>query len=47
MNLTPEERMLKMINAGVDQFGGEDIPEMLVKDGKITEKELISRSEES
>jgi len=28
---TEEERMLKIIKAGVDQFGGETIPEMLVK----------------
>jgi len=31
MNLTPQERMLKIIHAGVDQFGGESLPEMLVK----------------
>ncbi len=40
---TQEERMLKIINAGVDQFGGEMIPEMLVKlvkDGKISEARL-------
>ncbi|MBS1489057.1 MAG: glycoside hydrolase family 3 C-terminal domain-containing protein [Bacteroidetes bacterium] len=43
MNLSPEERMLKIINAGVDQFGGESIPEMLiklVKEGKITEERI-------
>jgi beta-glucosidase len=43
MNLSPEERMLKIINAGVDQFGGESLPEMLVKlvkDGKITEDRI-------
>jgi beta-glucosidase len=42
-NATPEERMLKIINAGVDQFGGENIPEMLVmlvKEGKVTEERL-------
>ena len=42
-NATPEERMLKCIDAGVDQFGGEYIPEMLVKlvkDGKIQESRL-------
>jgi beta-glucosidase len=42
-NATPEERMLKIINAGVDQFGGEMIPEMLVqmvRDGKVTEARL-------
>jgi len=40
---TEEERMLKIINAGVDQFGGETIPEMLVKlvkDHKINEARL-------
>jgi beta-glucosidase len=38
-----EERMLKIINASVDQFGGEMIPEMLiklVKEGKVTESRL-------
>jgi beta-glucosidase len=38
-----EERMLKIINAGVDQFGGEMIPEMLVrlvKEGKISEARI-------
>jgi beta-glucosidase len=42
-NATLEERMMKVINAGVDQFGGEFIPEMLVKlvkDGKVTEARL-------
>jgi beta-glucosidase len=40
---TPEERMLKIINAGVDQFGGEMIPEMLVrfvKEGEISEARI-------
>jgi beta-glucosidase len=43
MNLSQEERMLKIINAGVDQFGGESLPEMLVKlvqDGKVTEERI-------
>jgi len=38
-NATVEERMLKSIDAGVDQFGGEMIPEMLtklVRDGKVS-----------
>jgi beta-glucosidase len=42
-NATEEERMLKVINAGVDQFGGEMIPEMLiglVKEGKVSEARL-------
>jgi beta-glucosidase len=42
---TSEERMLKCINAGVDQFGGEMIPEMLVnlvKEGKINEVRIDS-----
>jgi len=45
MNLSREERMLKIINAGVDQFGGESLPEMLVKlvkDGKVTEDRINS-----
>jgi beta-glucosidase len=40
---THEERMLKIINAGVDQFGGERLPEMLiklVKDGKVSEARI-------
>jgi beta-glucosidase len=40
---TEEERMLKIIDAGVDQFGGEMIPEMLiklVKEDKVTEARL-------
>jgi beta-glucosidase len=40
-----EERMLKCINAGVDQFGGEMMPEMLVrlvKEGKISEARIDS-----
>lgn len=43
MNLSPEERMLKIINAGVDQFGGESLPEMLiklVKEGKVSEDRI-------
>jgi beta-glucosidase len=42
---TAEERMLKILNAGVDQFGGEMIPEMLVslvKNGKVSEARLDS-----
>jgi beta-glucosidase len=42
---TSEERMLKCINAGVDMFGGELIPEMLaslVKEGKINEARIDS-----
>jgi beta-glucosidase len=40
---SPEERMLKIINAGVDQFGGEMMPDMLVKlvkEGKVSEARL-------
>ena len=43
MHLSEEERMLKIINAGVDQFGGESLPEMLVKlvkDGKVSEDRI-------
>jgi beta-glucosidase len=38
LDKTEEERVLKVINAGVDQFGGESVPELvvkLVKDGKV------------
>jgi beta-glucosidase len=38
-NATEEERVLKVINAGVDQFGGEAVPEIvvkLVKDGRVS-----------
>jgi len=45
MDKTVEERMLKVIEAGVDQFGGEAIPEVLaklVKDGKISEARIDS-----
>lgn len=41
--LTPEERVQKIINAGVDQFGGESCPEhiiSLVKSGKLSEKRI-------
>lgn len=41
--LTPEERVLKVLNAGVDQFGGESSPELvikLVKEGKLTEARI-------
>jgi beta-glucosidase len=37
-NASEEDRVLKIINAGVDQFGGESFPEKvikLVKDGKV------------
>lgn len=42
-DLSHEERMLKMIDAGIDQFGGENIPAMLVKlvrDGSVEEARL-------
>lgn len=42
-NLSPEERVLKIIDAGVDQFGGESCAELvvkLVKDGKIKEERI-------
>jgi len=45
MHKTVEERMLKVIEAGVDQFGGEAIPEVLVKlvkEGKISEARIDS-----
>ncbi len=42
-NATEEERMLKVIDAGCDQFGGEQLSEMLVKlvkEGKVSEERL-------
>ncbi|MBS1947101.1 MAG: glycoside hydrolase family 3 C-terminal domain-containing protein [Bacteroidetes bacterium] len=42
-NLSREERVKKAIDAGVDQFGGENCPELvvdLVKTGKISEKRI-------
>ncbi len=42
-NLSEEERVLKAVNAGVDQFGGENKPQLVVKlvvDGKITKKRI-------
>ncbi|WP_207632467.1 glycoside hydrolase family 3 protein [Foetidibacter luteolus] len=42
-NLTPEERVKKVIDAGVDQFGGESCAEhvvSLVKKGKLTEQRI-------
>jgi beta-glucosidase len=41
--LSREERVLQIINAGVDQFGGENCPDLvvkLVKDGKLKESRL-------
>lgn len=42
-NLSREDRVLKIINAGVDQFGGENLPEIvvqLVKEGKLQESRI-------
>lgn len=42
-DLTPKERMAKALEAGIDQFGGEGIPDMLVEivnEGEITEARL-------
>ncbi|MBV9989528.1 MAG: glycoside hydrolase family 3 C-terminal domain-containing protein [Chitinophagaceae bacterium] len=42
-NLSKEQRVLKIINAGVDQFGGESIPEsvvQMVKEGKLSESRI-------
>ena len=44
-SLSTEDRVKKIIDAGVDQFGGENIPEMVVKlveEGKISEKRIDS-----
>jgi beta-glucosidase len=46
--LSTEERVKKIIDAGVDQFGGENIPDVvvkLVKEGKISEKRIDSSVE--
>jgi beta-glucosidase len=42
-NLNTEERVQKIIDAGVDQLGGENIPDVivkLVKEGKLTERRI-------
>ena len=42
-SLGTEDRVRKIIDAGVDQFGGENIPEVvvkLVKDGKLNEQRI-------
>jgi beta-glucosidase len=42
-SLTREERALKLLNAGVDQFGGEECPDLicaLVRSGKVSEKRI-------
>ncbi len=42
-NLTPMERVKKAIDAGVDQFGGEFVPELIVQlvaEGKVQESRL-------
>jgi len=44
-SLNTEQRVQRIIDAGVDQFGGENIPEVvvqLVKEGKVTEKRIDS-----
>ena len=41
--LSPKELIQKALNAGVDQFGGEKVPELiveLVKEGKISEQRI-------
>ncbi len=42
-HLSVADRMVKVLNAGADQFGGEDIPELLVElveSGRITQERL-------
>lgn len=42
-DLTPKQRMKKVLDAGADQFGGEDCPELLlelVADGEVSEERL-------
>jgi beta-glucosidase len=44
-HLSPEQRMIKLLDAGIDQIGGETIPEMLValvENGTVSEKRLDS-----
>jgi beta-glucosidase len=44
-NLNTEQRVQRIIEAGVDQLGGENLPEVivkLVKDGKLSEKRIDS-----
>jgi beta-glucosidase len=44
-SLSPEDRVKKILDAGVDQFGGESRPELvlqLVKEGKLTETRIDS-----
>jgi beta-glucosidase len=44
-NLSAEDRVKKILDAGVDQFGGESCPELvlqLVKEGKLTEARIDS-----
>jgi beta-glucosidase len=46
LKFSEEERVLKVLNAGVDQFGGESVPELvvkLVKEGKVS----VERIDES
>ncbi|MGC3995146.1 MAG: glycoside hydrolase family 3 N-terminal domain-containing protein [Propionicimonas sp.] len=42
-HLTPRERIVRLLDAGVDQFGGEACPELLVesvRDGEVAEERL-------
>lgn len=42
-DLTPRERMKKVLDAGADQFGGEDCPELLLEliaDGEVSEERI-------
>lgn len=42
-HLSEEDRVKKIVDAGVDQFGGESVPELVVKlvqDGKLTEARI-------
>lgn len=44
-SLSPEDRVKKIIDAGVDQFGGENCPDLvikLVKEGRLTEARIDS-----
>ena len=42
-HLSPEDKIVKALEAGIDQFGGEQIPEMLakvVREGKVDESRI-------
>ncbi|OZB84522.1 glycoside hydrolase family 3 N-terminal domain-containing protein [Microbacterium sp. 13-71-7] len=47
-DLTPRERMLRLLDAGVDQFGGEECVELLlglVAEGAVAEERIVGAAE--